>query len=140
MTQLTYDAKDVVVTVNGSVISGFGADAVVNITANSDNYTQFTGADRQDNTRSRSADNSGTIEITLAQTSASNAVMTELIKQDKQDNSGLFDVSVLAPDGSCSGSDSWINNRPDATYTVEANGDRVYSIIVPDMNQDFSGQ
>lgn len=139
MSLKTYDVRDITVTVNGNIISGYASDAVVEIEPNSDNYTSFTGADGDDHTRSRNNDKAGMIRITLAQTSLSNSVLNGLRKLDRQDNSGTFDISVDAPDGSYTGVDAYINIDPTATYTNEA-GNRVWEIMVPVLNADYFGQ
>ena len=76
----TYDAKDCAVIVAGTALSGFAQDAVVNVVRNSENYSSFTGADREDTTRARNADQSANVEISLAQSSASNAYLYNFIK------------------------------------------------------------
>jgi hypothetical protein len=71
----TYDPKKVIITLGGVPIGGY-ADGFVQIDPNSETWTKKVGADGEV-ARALSNDNTHTIQITLMQTSLSNAYVAE---------------------------------------------------------------
>lgn len=66
----SYDVKKVNVSVNGSIITGFAADSLVNISKNEDAVTTAVGC-QGDVVYEENANESGTIQLTLVGTSSS---------------------------------------------------------------------
>jgi hypothetical protein len=82
------------------VIGGYMEDSMISIEPNQDAFEKFTSADNR-STLIAKADNSGTIVLTLNQTSPSNDVLTALHEEFKQTKraSKLFTVTVKDNNG-----------------------------------------
>ena len=77
----TYDPKQVVVTVGGTVIGGFADGTFIKVVRDNDMFKKSSGADGV-LSRVRVNDFSGVITFTLAQTSPSNDVLSALANKD----------------------------------------------------------
>jgi hypothetical protein len=85
-----FDFKNTSVVVNGKYLTGFMDGTAIQTEKNEDNKTPHVGADGQV-TFSNSADNTGTITVTLKQTSPSLKYLIALSKY----KSTLFPVKVI---------------------------------------------
>jgi hypothetical protein len=100
----TYAPNDVTIVVTqestgmSHIIGGFSEDAIVTIDRNADTFTLYTGADNT-NTRIYNANTSGTITLSLQQTSASNDILMGLYEQDRTSRNGLFSIRVVDNSG-----------------------------------------
>ncbi len=100
-------------------IAGYSDDSFINIARDSETYDHYTGIDNQA-TRIYKANTSAKITVTLAQSSASNDILTELYRYDKasRNSKGLF--SVLVKDGSgrayAFAQEGYIGKVPDSGY------------------------
>lgn len=75
------------------IVGGFAEDSIVSVERNSETFSLYTGAD-DSNTRVYNANTSGTITISLQQTSASNDILSALYENDRARRSGLFSITV----------------------------------------------
>lgn len=75
------------------IVGGFAEDAIVTVDRNAETFTLYTGAD-DTNTRIYNANTSGTMTLSLQQTSASNDILMALYEQDRASRNGLFSISV----------------------------------------------
>jgi hypothetical protein len=75
------------------IVGGFAEDSIVSIDRNADTFSLYTGAD-DTNTRIYNANTSGTITISLQQTSASNDILTALYENDRASRNGLFSIAI----------------------------------------------
>jgi len=111
---MTYDAKKVIVALGGVPIGGYADGSFVKVTANSERWTRKVGADGEVN-RSRSNDNTSTVDLTLLQTSLSNAYLTTVEKADAL--TGLGMLPLLITDTNTGKSrfwpQAWIVKTPD---------------------------
>jgi len=89
----TYSPQDTILTIDGNIISGYADGTFVSVEREVDAYTKVVGADGEVS-RTRSANRSGTLTLTLKQTSDSNRVLGSLMLQDETDDSGSFDCYV----------------------------------------------
>nr|NIQ06865.1 DUF3277 family protein [Candidatus Korarchaeota archaeon] len=89
----TYSPKDVSVIVAGTIITGYAEDTFLAIERSSDAFAKVVGADGEV-ARTASADKSGTITLTLIQSSASNDVLSALQNADEISLAGKFPVMV----------------------------------------------
>lgn len=87
----TYDPKSVILTVGGVPMSGFADGTFVRVTRANDSFTKVSGADGVVS-RSKTNDVSGSLEITLAQTSPSNDVLSAFMTADELTNTGVVPV------------------------------------------------
>lgn len=113
----TYDPKQVVVTIGSHIVSGFGEDTFIEIETTEDLWTLTVGAGG-DGARAKSNNESGTIVITLLQTSDSNNVLQGYLASDILSNSGAFPISVQDKNGTSlyAGAEAWVKKAPDASF------------------------
>lgn len=135
----TYDPKKILVIVGGVPLSGFADGSFVRVARNNDMWTMSTGADGE-GTRSKSNDRSGTIEVTLKQTSRSNQYLSNLALADELDNAGV--VPGMVKDGMGAtlhlAEQLWVKKRPDSEYAKEA-GDRVWVLETDVLTMSEAG-
>jgi hypothetical protein len=89
---MTYDPKKVIITLGGVPITGYADGTFVQIDPNSETWTRKVGADGEVS-RSLSNDNTHTIQITLKQTSLSNAYLRTVMNADKLTGLGMLPLS-----------------------------------------------
>lgn len=84
-----YDPKKITITLGGVVVTGYADGTFVGFERTSDAYTMTTGADNL-TTRVKSNDKSGTITITLQQSSVTNNILSSFAALDESANVGVF--------------------------------------------------
>lgn len=87
----TYDPKENILIVGGSIIGGYQDGEYINAERTEDMYTKYSGADGE---AARAKSNNKWIRLvcTLAQTSLSNDVLSALAKLDEESNRGVVPV------------------------------------------------
>jgi hypothetical protein len=88
----SYDAKKVIITLGGVPIGGYADGTFVQIDPNSETWIRKVGADGEV-VRALSNDNTHTIQITLLQTSLSNAYLRTVMNADKLTGLGMLPLS-----------------------------------------------
>ena len=109
----TYDPKRVIVAIGPAIISGFDEGAFIEAERSVDLFSDKTGADGFP-VRSKSADKTGTVTLTLQQKSPSNSILTALAALDEASSLGvvpllikdLSDLSLVASPA------AWIKRIP----------------------------
>lgn len=116
----TFDPAQLLISVGGVPISGFADGEFVSITSNNPQFTRVTGADGF-TSRVKSNDYSGTMTLTLAQTSPSNDVLSAFLNADRLTNTGVVPVLIKDLNGSSIyfSATAWIQQFPDITYSNE---------------------
>lgn len=89
----TFDPKQVQVIIGGNQITGFADGEFVNVERDEDTFTKVVGADGEVS-RSKSNNRSGTLTLTLLQTSASNDILSAIMIADELSNSGIVPVYI----------------------------------------------
>jgi hypothetical protein len=89
---MTYDPKKVILTLGGVPINGYADGTFVQIDPNGDSFTKKVGADGEV-VREKSNDNTHTVQITLLQTSMSNAYLRTVANTDKLTGLGMLPLS-----------------------------------------------
>ncbi len=118
MTVQTFDPKDLAVTVDGQLLSGFGEEL---ISAERDNpqVDDLAGA-QGDVARVMTNDKRGSVTLTLLQTSPANLILSNLWNADGVDGANII-FPFLAKDnrGSdvISAEDAWISEGPTVVYS-----------------------
>ena len=120
MSVRTFDPAQVVLTVGGVPIGGYADGTFISVERNEDTFTPVSGADGVVS-RAKSNNKTGTITVTLAQTSPSNDVLSGFAVADELTNTGI--VPVLCKDNSGRSVHfsalGWIQKPPTAEYGKE---------------------
>lgn len=117
MTVQTYDPKDVAVSIDGRLLTGFGEDM---ITAERENpqVDDLSGA-QGDVARVMTNDKRGTVIITLLQTSPSNLILSDLANLDGVDGANkVFPLMIKDNRGAdiIQAEDAWVSQPPRTVY------------------------
>lgn len=134
-----YNGKEVHVIVGGNLITGFATGSIAKVARNEDAFTFQANADGG-GTRSKSNNRSGTITITLAQTSPSNDVLSTLALLDETANQGAVPVLVKDSLGRSvfSAQQAWVRKLPDSDFGVES-GEREWALECGDLEYFVGG-
>ena len=134
-----FDAKDVIVTVAGSVLTGLADGTFVNAARTNDSFATVTGADGE-GARSQSNDKSGTITITLLQTSASNDILSAAHNLDELQGDGVFPVLIKDLNGTTliQAETGYVQKPADAEFGREV-GEREWIIATPNLQMLVGG-
>lgn len=113
----TYDPKDIILTVAGSIITGFAQDSFLEVDRESNQVEDEVGADG-DVARRITNDKRGNITITLLQTSRSNLILSGLARIDELSGDALFPVLIKDNRGSDLhlAPNSWVMKQPRTVY------------------------
>lgn len=135
----TYDAAQVVVTVNGAEISGYADGTFITIEREEQSFTKVVGADGT-TSRAKSNNRSGSMTITLAQTSPSNELLSSLLAADELSNEGVFPVIVKDTSGESRffSATGWVQGLPSIEYGKEI-ANREWVIDLADMEFNVAG-
>jgi len=120
MSVRTYDPASVSVLVGGAPITGFADGTFVSIERNNDTFQIVSGADGIVS-RAKSNDKTGSMSITLAQTSPSNDVLEGIASLDELSSTGVVPVMVKDNSGRSvhfSGN-AWVRRVPTAEFGKE---------------------
>lgn len=115
----TFDFKKVTVTVDGTIITGWAEGEVISVEKNEDDVIPYVGADGSV-TYAESADQTGTITLTLKQTSSSLPVLQNLRKSKKLFPIQILDVSTGTY--KTGGTEARILKMPPRSYGPEVQG------------------
>lgn len=117
----TYDPKQVLVTFNGQPLSGYADGTMVSIETAEDLYALTVGADGKA-TRVRSQNLSGSITITLMQTSLSNDLLFAAFQADQQTPAaGVSEFQLKDANGRdlVHAANAWVKKLPTLEYGKE---------------------
>lgn len=132
--QGTYAADKVIVIVGGIPVSGFADGTFVTAKYEADRYIKKVGADGEVS-RSKNADKSGTIEIVLSQTSASNDALSALFGLSALagiDPVVPVAVTDLSGRSLVAASKCWLKTSPEVTFGREI-GERTWVLEAADL-------
>jgi hypothetical protein len=125
-----YDPYKVAITINGQIVEGYADGTFISVSRNNQTWTVQSGASGEA-ARSKSNDRTGTVELTLMQTSAFNDVLSGLFFADETGtlNAGKFLFTLTDQNGSTLlGADQmWVQQPPTVEYGKEL-GDRVWTL------------
>jgi len=116
----TYDPKQVAVIVGGVPVSGFADGTFVTVERSNDLFTKVSGGDGIVS-RSKSNDKSGTITITLQQTSPSNDILQGVALLDEVSNNGVVPIIIQDFSGRTTlvSAFGWVKKSPKAEFSKE---------------------
>lgn len=135
----TYSPKDVVVTFHGLPLSGYADGSFVEVARKSDSFSLVMGADGEA-ARTASADDSGTITVTLLQTSGSNDFLSSELALDELTKMATGPVIVQDLFGTtvCSSDGAFLAKPADVSMGKEV-GERKWVIICPHLSMSVGG-
>lgn len=113
----TYDPKQVIVTIGGIPLSGYSEGTFLEIARNEPTWNTVVGADGLV-TRGKTNNFSGTLTLTLKQSSPSNDVLSGFLALDEASNSGVFPVLVkdLSGDSIYFSGQCWVTQYANSTF------------------------
>lgn len=129
-----YDPKKVTITVGTHIVEGFADGTFVTVSRNNQTWNTVSGASGEHG-RSKSNDRSGTIELTIMQTSASNDVLSSFMALDEtSSNGGKFPFKLIDAHGKTAVAtvEAWIQQPPSVEYGKEL-GDRSWTLEAGDI-------
>jgi len=124
----TYDPSQVVVTFGELRLQGYADGTVIKVERSEDRYMLKVGLDGEGG-RARNQNRSGTIEITLLQTSASNAALSAKMTLDEDSASPIPPEPMIVKDleGNTlhAAQNAWIQKSPSSEFAKEI-GERTW--------------
>lgn len=136
MPVLTYSPGDVALSVGGNIISGYADGTFVVVEREADAMTKVVGADGEVS-RTKSANYSGMLTLTLKQTSDSNRILGALALSDEEDGGGVTDVLLTDNLGNkVFGSEGWVRKVPNTELSAEETN-REWIIDVARIRQEW---
>lgn len=135
----TYDPKNVIVTVDGTNLSGFADGTFVTVERASETFTKVVGA-YGEVARVKSADRSGSMTITLMQTSNSNLFLNSLANRDEQSSDGIVAIQVKdsTTNTTINAREAWIKTKPKAEFGKDM-GNREWVFELADVTLNHGG-
>ncbi len=134
----TYDPKEIIVSINGLIITGFSED-VVTVARAEDAWRDEVGADGEV-VRIASNDRRGQVTVSLLPTSRSNQDLSALQLADEVTGGSVFPLLVQDNRGNDLhvAAEAWIVKPPDAVYNKTA-APRVWNIRAADLRMVHGG-
>lgn len=109
----TYDPKQGTLVVGGAIINGYADGTYLSVERSSDSFSKVSGADGIVS-RAKSNDKSGTITITLQQTSSGNDILSGIARRDELANAGVVPVVYkdLSGRSTAFSATAWVRKPP----------------------------
>lgn len=116
-----YDPAQVKVTFGGHVVQGYADGTFVEVARNEQSFSLQVGTDGE-GTRSKTNNKSGTVTLTLMQSSQSNDVLSGFSLADELSSAGVFPLSVVDKSGKTivAAETAWIQKPADVEFSREA--------------------
>lgn len=134
----TYSPEDVSFAIGGAVISGYSEGTFITVEREEDAFTKIVGADGIV-TRSKNANRSGMVTLTLKASSPSNDVLSALATQDEIDGTGVRAFIVKDNSGtSLHAGKGWVRKKPNAEYAKEVS-DREWTFDIAALDHFVGG-
>ena len=134
----TFDPANVIVSIGGTPISGLADGTFVMVSRDEDAFSKVSGADGEVS-RAKSNNRSGSLTLTLLQTSMSNDILSAIAALDEISNTGVVPVFVkemgaTKPLTTLFACEGWIKKMPDASYGKEIeNREWVFDLATVNM-------
>ncbi len=116
----TFDPANVIISIGGVPMSGYADGTFVMVARDEDAFTKVSGADGEVS-RAKSNNRSGTLTLTLMQTSMSNDILSAIALLDETSNAGIVPVLVkeIGTLTILMSGEGWIKKFPDASYSKD---------------------
>jgi secreted protein with Ig-like and vWFA domain len=130
----TYDPKAVIITIGGVPMSGFSDGTFVEIVRDEATWSKIVGADGFV-TRGKTNNFSGTLTLTLKQSSPSNDVLSGFIISDELTNAVIIPILVkdLSGNSTYFAAQGWVQAYANSTFGKEIN-DREWTIALANLD------
>lgn len=130
----TYDPKQVIISIGGVPMSGFSDGTFLEIDRDEATWTKVVGADGLV-TRAKTNNFSGTLTLTLKQSSPSNDVLSGFLAIDEATNAGVVPILVkdLSGNSIYFSARAWINQYPSSTFGKDIS-DRQWTLSLDEAN------
>lgn len=134
-----FNPKDVSVVVGGRVLTGIGPDTFVSAERENDSFTKQVGASGEVG-RADNNDRTGTITLTLMQTSPDNDFLSGLNVADELNGSGVTNVLIRDANGTTliESAESWVRKPATAEFSREL-GTREWMIDCAELFMTIGG-
>lgn len=134
MSVRTVDPKNVIITIGGVAMSGFTDGTFLEITRNEPTWSMVVGSDGFV-TRGKTNNFTGSLTLTLKQSSPSNDYLSGLLALDELTNTGVVPVLVkdLSGNSVYFAGRCWINQYADSTFSKEIT-DRTWVLSMDEAN------
>lgn len=139
MAVFTYDPSQVIISVGGVPMSGFTDGTFCEVVRDEATWVKTVGADGIV-TRGKTNNRSGTLTLTLKQSSASNEVLSGFLIADELSNVGVIPILVkdLSGDSVYFAAQGWISAFANSTFGKEV-GDRTWTISLAETDVFVGG-
>jgi len=116
----TFDPKSVIVSIGGVPLSGFADGTFLTIDRDENAFTKVTGADGT-STRVKSNNRSGSMTLTLKQSSPSNDILSGFAALDEISNSGVVPILIkdLSGNSLYFSATGWIQKYPTSEFSKD---------------------
>lgn len=134
-----YDPLKVAVSIDGQIVDGFADGTFISVSRNNQTWTVASGASGE-TARMKSNDRSGTVELTLMQTSAFNDILSDLLIADEGAEGGKFVFSLIDGNGAVNiiADEMWVQQPPTVEFGKEL-GDRVWTLETGNLTYVSAG-
>lgn len=136
----TYDPSNVQIIMGGIPLTGFADGTFIDLAFDENQYTKTVGADGEVS-RAKSNNRSGTVTLTLKQTSSSNDQLSALYLADQNSNSGVVPLMIKEIDTGRTlvfTQAAWIEKLPNVSYSKNVE-DRQWTIAAGQLNVFIGG-
>lgn len=135
----TYDPSQVSIVIGGHTLSGFADGTFVTVVRDEDSWSLAIGTDGE-GARAKSNNKSGTITVTLLQTSDSNRILSDFALADELSNSGVFPLLVKDASGNSlyTAETAWVQKPADSEFAREV-GNREWTIRTDNLQVYVGG-
>jgi len=130
----TYDPKQVIITIGGIPMSGFSDGTFLEIDRNEPTWNTVVGADGLV-TRGKTNNFTGTLTLTLKQSSPSNDILSGFMAIDEATNSGVFPILVKDISGNSIyfAGRCWVTQYANSTFGKDIS-DRQWSLMMDEAD------
>lgn len=134
MSVRTYDPKQVIVTINGIPMSGFSDGTFLEVDRTEPTWSTVVGADGLV-TRGKTNNFTGTVTLTLKQSSPSNDILSGLMAIDEATNTGVFPILIkdLSGNSIYFGGRCWVTQYANSTFGKDIS-DRQWTLMMDEAD------
>ena len=120
MTTKTYSPDQVTLSINGKIITGYAEGTFITVSRDEDSFMKKVGSDGEV-ARAANANRSGTVVVTLMQTSSGNDALSALLLADEATRAGIGALIMKDNSGAtlAFGSDAWVRKAADVVMGKE---------------------